>query len=115
MTSAPAALATPGVSAPVGPEITAGRYLAAWQARDLAGMAALVAEPPADFAERHRRFDDELRVTSLSITPGGLRRPGEGEAELPFSGVREVAGLGRPWAFSSRLRLGLRDGVWKVL
>jgi membrane carboxypeptidase/penicillin-binding protein len=75
----------------------------------------LVADPPADFADRHMRFDADLRVVSLSITPGGLRRQGEGTAELPFSGVRQVAGLGRPWTFSSVLRLTLRDGTWKVL
>ncbi|WP_433256752.1 penicillin-binding transpeptidase domain-containing protein [Streptosporangium sp. CA-135522] len=99
---------------PEGPETTATRYLTAWQSGDLPAMTGLVADPPADFAERHRRFDTELRVSSLSLTPGGLRRQGGEAAEVPFRGVREIAGLGR-WEFSSILRLGLRAGAWKVL
>ena len=89
------------------PELTATRYFAAWQADDISSMTGLVADPPADFAERHRSFDADLRVSSLSLTPGELRRQGEEAAEMPFQGVREVAGLGR-WPFSSVLRLALR-------
>jgi len=98
-----------------GPEVTAARYFTAWQARDTATMLTLVADPPPDFVDRHNRFVTELRVESLTITPGKARLQGEGTAEVPFSGVRVVTGLGRPWAFSSVLRLTLRDGGWKVL
>ncbi|GAA4236660.1 hypothetical protein FHR32_008292 [Streptosporangium album] len=104
---------TPTPTPPADPGQTAAGYLAAWQAGDLSSMAGLVADPPADFAERHRRFDTELRVSSLSLTPGEPLRQGE-EAEVPFQGAREVAGLGR-WPFSSALRLTLRAGTWKVL
>jgi len=100
---------------PEGPEVTATRYLDAWEAGDGLAMLALVADPPTDFIARHERFNAELRVVSLSLTAGELRRDGEDAAELPFTGVREVAGLGRPWEFASVLRLGLRDGEWKVL
>ncbi|MFI6509114.1 penicillin-binding transpeptidase domain-containing protein [Streptosporangium sp. NPDC050855] len=97
-----------------GPEWAGRGYLAAWQAGDLAAMTALVADPPADLADRHRRFDTELRVTSLSLTAGELRAQETETAELSFNGVREVTGLGR-WPFASVLRLALRDGTWKVL
>ncbi|MEV4184580.1 penicillin-binding transpeptidase domain-containing protein [Streptosporangium canum] len=109
-TSEPTSEPTPAA----GPELTTARYFAAWQTGDLSSMNGLVADPPADFAERHRRFDAELRVSSLSLNPGELRRQGEETAEVPFQGVREVTGLGR-WTFSSVLRLGLRAGAWKVL
>lgn len=112
-TAPPAAPIQTPAAAP-GPEATATRYFAAWQAGDFAAMASVVAGPPSDFADRHRRLTSELRVASLSLSPGTPRRQGEDAAEVPFQGVREVTGLG-PWPFSSVLRLALRDGAWKVL
>ncbi|MCW2881493.1 MAG: Cell division protein FtsI/penicillin-binding protein 2-like protein [Sphaerisporangium sp.] len=96
------------------PELIAARYFTAWQAGDFTTMAGLVADAPADFADRHRRFTAELRVSSLSLTPGAPRRQGGDAAEVPFQGVREVTGLGR-WPFSSVLRMAPRNGAWKVL
>ncbi|MEU8266762.1 penicillin-binding transpeptidase domain-containing protein, partial [Sphaerisporangium sp. NPDC049002] len=97
-----------------GPEVVATRYFTAWQAGDFTTMAGLVDNPPADFADRHRRFSADLRIASLSLSPGALRRQGGEAAEMPFQGVREVTGLGR-WPFSSVLRLASRDGAWRVL
>ncbi|MEU4408551.1 penicillin-binding transpeptidase domain-containing protein [Streptosporangium sp. NPDC023963] len=96
-----------------GPEATATNYLTAWQNGDFAGMTGMVVDPPADFGVRHRGFDADLRVSSLSLTPGALRHRGEELAEMPFRGVRKVTGLG-DWPFDSFLRLELRFGVWKV-
>ncbi|MEU0479222.1 penicillin-binding transpeptidase domain-containing protein [Streptosporangium sp. NPDC006013] len=96
-----------------GPAQAGARYLTAWQAGDLAAMADLVADPPADFADRHRRFDADLRASLSSLAPGELHRESEA-AELSFTGVREVAGLGR-WPFTSVLRLVMRADTWKVL
>ncbi|GGL14958.1 penicillin-binding transpeptidase domain-containing protein [Planomonospora parontospora] len=104
---------TPAPAPPDGPGPVAARYFDAWRAGDLAAMAGLVAGPPSDFAERHRRFSADLRVTSVSLTPGTPSGGGD-TAEVPFTGAREVAGLGR-WEFSSVLRLARRDGSWKVL
>ncbi|GAA3072479.1 penicillin-binding transpeptidase domain-containing protein [Streptosporangium carneum] len=112
--SQPPAQASPSPTAQDGPEAVAARYFAAWQIGDLTSMAGLVSAPPADFAERHRRFDTELRTSSPSLVPGPLRRQNALEAQVPFQGTREVAGLGR-WSFSSALRLALRGGRWKVL
>lgn len=110
----PPAAATSQAAVPAGPEATATRYFDAWRAGDFATMAALVDGPPADFADRHRRFTADLRIASLSLSPGAVRRQGEEAAEVPFQGVREVTGLGR-WPFSSVLRLASRNGAWKVL
>jgi hypothetical protein len=105
---------TPAVIAADAPEPVAARYFAAWQAGDFTTMASLTADPPGDFADRHRRFTAELRIASLSLNPGTPRRVDENTAEAPFEGVREVTGLGS-WPFASVLRLTLRDGLWKVL
>ncbi|RCG24029.1 cell division protein FtsI [Sphaerisporangium album] len=107
-TSAPA-VARPGDPGPV-----AERYFAAWRLGDFPAMASLVADPPPDFADRHRRFTAELRIASVSLSPGPLTRPGADTAEVAFQGVRQVTGLG-PWPFSSVLRLAVRGGAWKVL
>ncbi len=108
-------LSAPATPAAVpGPEGVAGRYFAAWRAGDFATMAGLVDGPPADFADRHRRFTADLRIASLSLAPGTPRRQGADAAEVPFQGVREVTGLG-PWPFASVLRLAVRNGGWKVL
>ncbi|GAA4192852.1 hypothetical protein GCM10022252_34920 [Streptosporangium oxazolinicum] len=105
---------TPATPSPQsGPETTATNYLTAWQGGDLAAMTGMVVDPPADFGVRHRGFDADLRVSSISLTPGDLRRHGEDEAEMSFNGVRQVTGLG-DWPFASVLRLEQRFGVWKV-
>jgi len=96
-----------------GPETTATSYFTAWQKGDLAAMEGMVADPPADFGLRHRGFDADLRISSLSLTSGDLRHRGEDAAEMSFEGVRQVTGLGE-WPFASVLRLESRFGVWKV-
>ncbi|MER7134845.1 NTF2-like N-terminal transpeptidase domain-containing protein, partial [Streptosporangium saharense] len=97
-----------------GPREVAARYLTAWQAGDLTAMAGLVSAPPADFAERHRRFDGELRIAAPpALTQGTLRQRSPLEAEVPFQGTRQVEGLG-PWPFSSVLRLVRHAGLWRV-
>ncbi|GAA4236070.1 hypothetical protein FHR32_001029 [Streptosporangium album] len=97
-----------------GPEEVAQAYLAAWEDSDIGAMSRLVADLPADFAERHLAFSRDLDIESLDLTPGTLKRQGERAAELPFQGVRRIKDLGA-WPFSSTLRLILRDGRWKVL
>ncbi|GGK64918.1 penicillin-binding protein [Sphaerisporangium melleum] len=112
--SVPPSTAPVTPAAQEGPEAVAQRYFAAWLAGDFAAMAGLVADPPADFADRHRRFSAELRVASLTLSPGSLRRQASDAAEVPFQGTRQITGLGR-WDFSSVLQLGTRGGAWKVL
>ncbi|MEU3164742.1 penicillin-binding transpeptidase domain-containing protein [Streptosporangium sp. NPDC006930] len=96
-----------------GPETIATNYLTAWQGGDLAAMEGMVVDPPADFGLRHRGFDGDLRISSLSLTSGDLRHRNEDSAEMSFKGVRQVTGLGE-WPFASVLHLESRFGVWKV-
>ncbi|MFB4277017.1 penicillin-binding transpeptidase domain-containing protein [Nonomuraea sp. MTCD27] len=93
---------------------TAAAYFAAWRKGDVSAMARLVYRAPADFVVRHRQLSDELHVESIQLTPGQLRSTGEGAAEVPFAGVRELSEFGA-WPFDSTLRLGVRDRAWKVL
>ncbi|MEV4169969.1 penicillin-binding transpeptidase domain-containing protein [Nonomuraea sp. NPDC049709] len=93
---------------------TAAAYFAAWHKGDVSAMARLVYRAPADFVVRHRQLSDELHVESIQLTPGQLRSTGEGAAEVPFAGVRELSEFGA-WPFDSTLRLGVRDRAWKVL
>ncbi|MCG5212719.1 penicillin-binding transpeptidase domain-containing protein [Streptosporangium soli] len=92
---------------------TARSYLAAWEAGDLEGMRALVDDPPSDFADRHRRFDEDLRVDSLTLKRGTIVR-GDDSAELPLEGTRQIQDLGA-WPFATTLRLAVRDRAWKVV
>ncbi|WP_211370222.1 penicillin-binding transpeptidase domain-containing protein [Nonomuraea turkmeniaca] len=93
---------------------TAAAYFAAWRKGDITGMERLVYQPPPDFVARHRGLSDELRVESIQLSPGPLKSVGDGAAEVPFAGVRQLAEFGA-WPFDSTLRLAVRDRVWKVL
>ncbi|MEV5408714.1 penicillin-binding transpeptidase domain-containing protein [Thermopolyspora sp. NPDC052614] len=95
------------------PEDVARRYLEAWENGRTTVMRDLVAAPPSDFIARHERFDAALRIESIDLTAGKLTRKGE-TAELAFTGVRTVGGLGE-WRFASTLHLAVRDREWKVL
>jgi hypothetical protein len=95
------------------PDETAGSYLTAWEAGDLAKMRSLVDDPPSDFADRHTRLDEELRVESLTLKRGTIER-GEESAVLPLESTRQIRDLG-PWTSSTTLRLAVRDHAWKVV
>ncbi len=93
---------------------TAAEYFDAWRKGDVTTMARLVYQPPPDFIARHRALSEELHVQSIELAPGPLKSLGDGAAEVPFEGVRELAEFGA-WPFDSTLRLGVRDRAWKVL
>ncbi|TMR89960.1 penicillin-binding transpeptidase domain-containing protein [Nonomuraea basaltis] len=93
---------------------TAAAYFDAWRKGDVTGMERLVYRPPSDFVARHRALSDELHVESIQLTPGPLKSAGDGAAEVPFAGVRQLTEFGA-WPFDSMLRLAVRDRAWKVL
>ncbi|MFG1706366.1 penicillin-binding transpeptidase domain-containing protein [Nonomuraea sp. M3C6] len=92
---------------------TAAAYFAAWRKGDVAAMARLVYQPPSDFVVRHHELTEELHVESIQLTPGALKSTGDGAAEVPFAGVRQLAEFGA-WPFDGTLRLAVRDRAWKV-
>lgn len=95
-------------------EEVAAAYFRAWREADVRGMAGLVHRPPADFVSRHVDLSEKLRVQSIELRPGPVRRTGEDTAEVTFAGTRRLRDLG-PWPFTATLRLGVREREWKVL
>lgn len=93
---------------------TAAAYFEAWRKGNITTMERLVYQPPADFVARHRALSEELHVRSIQLTPGPMKSRGDGAAEVPFAGVRQLAEFGA-WPFDSTLRLAVRDRAWKVL
>ncbi|HSS09399.1 MAG TPA: hypothetical protein VLL25_05915, partial [Acidimicrobiales bacterium] len=56
------------------PDATINAYLAAWGKEDWPVMAALVDQPPADFAATHQRVVEDLQLGSAGYQPGTIRR-----------------------------------------
>lgn len=96
------------------PEQAGRAYLDAWAADHLAKMRELVAAPPADFDDQHRRLSADLQILSVKLAPGAVERRDAQTADLPFDGVRQIGEIGQ-WKFSSVLHLAVRDGAWKVV
>ncbi len=96
------------------PQATGQAYLDAWAAENLAEMRKLVASPPPDFLDQHRRLSTDLQILSVRLTPGAVVRRSEQSADMPFDGARQIGELGQ-WRFSSVLHLAVRDGGWKVV
>jgi hypothetical protein len=105
------ALRSPG--GPATPGELARRYFQAWGEGDFARMRRLVADPPADFAERHRALSRSLHVGTVSFDPGRPILAGD-TASVDYAVTRGLSGLGS-WSFHAVLRLGRRHGRWRVL
>ena len=96
------------------PGETAAAYFQAWVKGDYSAMRDLVDEPPDDFADQHRAFEDVALSRSLRITVGDMVRTGDETAEIPFTQERDEQDVGT-WRFDSSLHLAVRDLTWKVL
>ncbi|SEG41885.1 Penicillin-binding Protein dimerisation domain-containing protein [Thermomonospora echinospora] len=96
-----------------GPQETARRYLDAWQRGDYAAMQALVDDPPADFAERHRRLRDDLGAARWMFTLASLGDAKDGVAGGAYEAKITLAG-DRTWAYQAALPFVQRDGAWRV-
>jgi cell division protein FtsI/penicillin-binding protein 2 len=95
------------------PAPVAAAYLDAWERGDWAGMQRLVAAPPADFADQHRRVLAALGVRATVLTPTQVRQDGD-RADAAFTAQLDLRGLGR-WAYQGSLRLVRRDRrTWRV-
>ncbi|MFI7031750.1 penicillin-binding transpeptidase domain-containing protein [Microbispora rosea] len=102
-------------SSPEGsPDETAAAYFQAWVKSDYDAMRELVEDPPDDFADQHREFEDAALSKSLRITVGTIVRTGEETAEIPFTQERDEQDAGT-WRFDSSLQLAVRDLTWKVV
>ncbi|GAA2286592.1 hypothetical protein GCM10010149_35950 [Nonomuraea roseoviolacea subsp. roseoviolacea] len=97
------------------PEQTADDYLDAWTAQSYATMRELVADPPADFEQRHRRFLADLKAESATfhrpIPNGVFARTVGDDGTVSFQA--RIQGP-RDWDYDGELRLVERGGRWKV-
>lgn len=87
-------------------------YLTAWAAGDVEAMAALVADPPADFAAVHQQFRSTLQVATAEVT--GIEAETDGDAGTAmFRADLGLQGIG-PWSYDGALDLTRVDGDWRV-
>jgi hypothetical protein len=94
------------------PEAAADRFVAAWQRNDIAGMRAVVAAPPADFAASVGQMRTDLGVTALSVRLGEIKVDGD-TATAPYTARLTLKGVGE-WSYNGRLPMAERDDVWRV-
>jgi hypothetical protein len=66
-----------GATGPSTPEQAASDCFRAWRGGDFAATRRLVADPPADFADRHRALSQALRVNDVAFRPGVPVRTGD--------------------------------------
>ncbi|MEV0617032.1 penicillin-binding transpeptidase domain-containing protein [Nonomuraea sp. NPDC050404] len=98
------------------PEETAEQYLAAWSDQDYAAMRALVADPPADFDDRNRRFLSDLKITeaAFSIPRASGVFADTGPDDDGYLGFSAKLRGPRDLEYGGRLRLVEHGGAWKV-
>ena len=89
------------------------RYLTAWAAGDVAAMAALVADPPDDFATRVQGFRAGLQVVTAEVGESRSRprgTTGDGAVRRPSSGLQGVG----TWAYDGAVDLSrsTASGGW---
>jgi cell division protein FtsI/penicillin-binding protein 2 len=110
-------LVVPSCSALGGDDGSAAReaadaYLTAWAAGDIEAMAALVADPPADFAQRQQDLRASLAVATAETGEADVEAAGdEATAVVPVD--LGLQGLGH-WTYDGELELVRVDGEWKV-
>ncbi|HET9543450.1 MAG TPA: NTF2-like N-terminal transpeptidase domain-containing protein, partial [Acidimicrobiales bacterium] len=93
-------------------EETAAVYLNAWAAGDAAAMAAVVIDPPADFASVQQQFRASLHVATAEVADIEVESSGD-EATAAFAADLGLQGLGH-WAYDGTVDLQRVDGTWGV-
>jgi hypothetical protein len=102
-----------GTSAP-DPAPTVSAFVAAWSHHDWAAMAALVENPPADFASVNAGVLTDLGATSASYAAGTAQTASGGtRAKAPVTETYHLPVLGT-WTVHGALSLVLLHGKWKV-
>ncbi|HEY2430772.1 MAG TPA: penicillin-binding transpeptidase domain-containing protein [Acidimicrobiales bacterium] len=94
------------------PTSASSAYLAAWNHRDWAAMAALVDRPGADFTAVNSAALTDIQAGSASFTAGAVTL-GRGRAAVAFSAHLLLTGLG-PWDYTSTLPLVVVKRHWLV-
>ncbi|MBW3667711.1 MAG: penicillin-binding protein [Actinobacteria bacterium] len=95
-----------------GPEDAVRAYLDRWARGEWVEMRALVADPPAEFADTHEAMTRDLQVATRRFRRGTVRREGDA-ATAAFTAELRLRGLGT-WEYEGSFDLVRRDGDWLV-
>ncbi|MEO3785507.1 penicillin-binding transpeptidase domain-containing protein [Actinocorallia sp. B10E7] len=94
-----------------GPEPVAERFLASWQHRDAAAMAALTAGGPADLPARLTRTWTDLGVVDQRLHLAGV---GEGENAKAAYRAELTLGQGQKWSYEGTFSFVRENDEWRV-
>ncbi len=100
-------------AAPPSPTPTANAFVDAWSHRSWSTMAALVQDPPSDFASLNKAALRTLHVTAASYETGATSTKGA-RAVAPVTETLQLSALG-PFLIHTTLRLALVHDRWRVL
>ena len=96
-----------------GPSATIDRYLRAWNRRDYAAMAKLVAKPPADFADFHQGLVDQLRLSQEEHRAADVRENGNrARATLTHEYTTDPFGA---WETRGTVALVRKNDEWRIV
>ncbi len=95
------------------PRETAQRFVAAWQAGDLAAMRAeLGAQNPA-FAKTYEDMRKNLAVEATTVRLDSIRETGDGSGQAAYTATVKLHDIGQ-WSYSGTLDLAVVDHYWRV-
>src|SRR5579871_2052478 len=105
--------ASPPETAASAPDQTISTYLEDWGKDDWTGMAALVDQPPLNFASYHQSVLTDLQVTAASYTlVPPIQQTGD-QAVATFAAHLQLRGLGE-WDYNNKLSLNRQGTDWRV-
>ncbi len=105
--------ASPPETAASAPDQTISTYLGDWGKDDWTGMAALVDQPPLNFASYHQSVLTDLQVTAASYTlVPPIQQTGD-QAVATFAAHLQLRGLGE-WDYNNKLSLNRQGTDWRV-
>src|SRR5665213_3816398 len=107
-----AAVGLTSCSSSTSPTAAIDRYLTAWSHGDYGSMAAVVADPPKDFAAVNRQVANALDLVRANYRLQSIRANGS-QATATITSSLVLTAFG-PWQVHSQLQLSDASGNWLV-
>jgi cell division protein FtsI/penicillin-binding protein 2 len=95
------------------PDQTVMTYLADWGKADWNGMAAIVDQPPPQFASYHQSVVSDLQIAAASYTVQPPIQISGDQATATFAAHLQLRGLGA-WDYTSKLLVNRIGSDWRV-
>src|SRR5665213_850117 len=99
-------------TSPTSPTAAIDHYLTAWSHGDYGSMAAVVADPPKDFAAVNRHVANALDLVRANYRLQSIRANGS-QATATITSSLVLTAFG-PWQVHSQLQLSDASGNWLV-